>query len=142
MAGLSQKMLPSGAGAGQDRLKLPGNYTPATLPAGSREGALIPVTDQTLMIRGEASGPLAKSPAPVTVLPTQFTAGISREATVTRSTEEERPTNTNPTGEESWDGKVLTEEQLEEFMEMEKPAPVVQAGNEFFDAEGNFLYRI
>ncbi|XP_071332114.1 neugrin [Trachinotus anak] len=146
IATLGQRVLPSGAGA-EDRLKLPGNHTPAVLPSGSREGALITATDQTLMIR-EGSGTPAKSPAPVTVLPTQFTAGVSGAAPAARSTEEDRPTNTNPPEEdteeeESWDGQVLTEQELQEFMEMEKAAPpVVQVGNEFFDKEGNFLYRI
>ncbi|XP_044065568.1 neugrin [Siniperca chuatsi] len=147
MSGLSQQVLPSGAGTAQDRLKLPGNRASAVLPPGSREGAVVPVAEQTLMLRGESSGSLAKSPAPVTVLPTQFRAGISKDAPVTRPTEEDSTTNTNPTeedkeDEESWDGLVLTEEELEEFMEMEKPSPVEQVGNDFFDAEGNFLYRI
>ncbi|XP_040915167.1 neugrin [Toxotes jaculatrix] len=139
MAGLSQQVLPSGAGAGQGRLKLPENRTPATLSSGKRGGALISVADQTLMIQGESSGSLAKSPAPVT----HFTAGISRDTTVTRSTEEDtNPTEEDTEEEESWDGQVLTEEQVEEFMKMEKPAPMVQVGNDFFDGEGNFLYRI
>lgn len=145
IAGLSQQVLP--AGAGQDRLKLPGNRTPAVLLPGGREGAGVPGADQALMLRGESSASLAKSPAPVAVLPTQFRAAISKDAPVTRSTEEDSATNTNPTeedkeDEESWDGLVLTEEELEEFMEMEKPSPVAQVGNDFFDAEGNFLYRI
>ncbi len=147
MAGLSQQVLPAGAGTGQDRLKLPENRAPAVLPPGGREAAALPAADQALMLRGESSGSLAKSPAPVTGLPTQFRAAISKDAPVTRSTEEDSTTNRSPTegdkeDEESWDGLVLTEEELEEFMEMEKPSPVAQVGNDFFDAEGNFLYRI
>ncbi|GLD45971.1 neugrin [Lates japonicus] len=147
MAELSQQVLPSGARTEQDRLKLPGNRTPAILPSGSREGALLPAADQTLMIQEGGSGSLAKSPAPVTVLPSQVTTGVNRSATVSRSTEQGDSTNTNPTEEdteeeESWDGQVLTEEELEEFMKMEKATPAMQTGNEFFDAEGNFLYRI
>lgn len=150
MAGVSQQVLPAGAGAGQDRLKLPGNCTPAVLPPGGGAGgagAAVPAADQALMLRGGSSGSLAKSPAPVTVLPTQFRAAISKDTPVTRSTEEDSTADTNPTeedeeDEESWDGLVLTEEELEEFMEMGKPSPVAQVGNDFFDAEGNFLYRI
>ncbi|XP_041801564.1 neugrin [Chelmon rostratus] len=150
-AGLSsQQVLPSGVGTGSDRLKLPGSRTPAVLPPGSRGGAEVAVADQTLMLRDEASGSLAKTPAPVTVLPTQLIGAISKDAAVTRSTEEDRTTNTDPTEEEeeeeeeeeSWDGRVFTEEELEEFLEMKKPSPVVQVGKGFFDAEGNFLYRI
>ncbi|XP_022597257.1 neugrin [Seriola dumerili] len=148
MARLGRQMLPSGAGTGKDRLKLPGNCAPAILSSGSREGALISAADHTPVIRGESSGSLATSPAPVTVLPPQVTAGVGRAATVTRSTEEDRTTNTaaaeeDTEEEESWDGQVLTEEELEEFMEMQKAVPpVAQVGNDFFDTEGNFLYRI
>ncbi|XP_019114784.2 neugrin [Larimichthys crocea] len=141
MAELSQQVLPSGHGKGQDRLKLPGKRTSAVLPSGRQEGAMVPVADQTLMLRDEVSQ------APVTVLPAQVRGGISRDAPVTQSTEEDSTTNTNPTkedneDEESWDGQVLTEEELEEFMDMEMPTPVMQVGKDFFDAEGNFLYRI
>ncbi|XP_056240742.1 neugrin [Seriola aureovittata] len=147
-AGKDRLKLPSGAGAGKDRLKLPGNCAPAKLSSGSREGALISAADHTPMIRGEGSGSLATSPAPVTVLPPQVPAGAGRAATVTRSTEEDRTTNTaaaeqDTEEEESWDGQVLTEEELEKFMEMQKAVPpVAQVGNDFFDTEGNFLYRI
>ncbi|XP_069545043.1 neugrin [Brachyistius frenatus] len=144
MAGLGQQVLPSGAGTQQDRLKLLENHTQVTLPSGRKDGALVSVADQTPMIRGEGSGSVAKSPVSVTVLPTQFAAVISKDATMMRSTEDNGTTATIPTeeDEESWDGRVLTEEELEEFMKMEKPSPVVQVGNDFFDAEGNFVYRI
>ncbi|XP_036958754.1 neugrin [Acanthopagrus latus] len=145
MAGLRQQVLPSGAGSG---LKLPGQHTPAALPPGGGEGAVVPVAERTLMLRGEGSAaPLAKSPAPLSVLPSQVRAGVGKVSPDTECTEEDSSTNTNPTeenreDEESWDGRVMTEEELEEFMEMEKPSPVVQVGKDFFDAEGNFLYRI
>ncbi|KAG8002731.1 Neugrin [Nibea albiflora] len=147
MAKLRQQALPSGDERGQDRPKLPGKHTSAALPSGRQEGAMVPVADQTLMPRGEVSRALANSPAPFTVLPTQISGGISREDPVTQSTEEDSTTNTNPTtedteDEETWDGQVLTEEELEEFMDMEIPAAVMQVGKDFFDGEGNFLYRI
>ncbi|XP_034733896.1 neugrin [Etheostoma cragini] len=146
MAGLGQQVLPAGVGTGQDGLKLPGNHTPAILLSGSSEDAMVPVADKTLMLQGEGSGFLAKSSAPVTLLSTHFRAGISKDVHVTRS-KEDSTYNTNPTeeeieDEESWDGRLFTEEELEEFMEMEKPYPVVQVGNDFFDVEGGFLYRI
>ncbi|KAF1390582.1 hypothetical protein PFLUV_G00059530 [Perca fluviatilis] len=147
MAGQGQRVLPAGVGTREAQLKLPGNHTPAILLSGSSEGTVVPVADKTLMLREEGSGLLAQSSAPVTLLPTHFRAGISTDVHVTRSKEEDRTYNTNPTeeekeDEESWDGRLLTDEELEEFMEMEKPHPVVQVGNDFFDAEGNFLYRI
>lgn len=147
MTALSQQVLPSGAETRQDSSKLPGNHKPATLLSGNREGALVPVADQTLMIRHKGSGSLAKSSAPVTVLPTQLTTGISEDDAVKPSTKDDITAETSLTeedeeDEDSWDGQVLTEEELEEFMKMEKPSPVVQVGKDFFDAEGNFLYRI
>lgn len=147
MAGLRQQVLPSGAGTERDSLKLPGNHTPAVLPSGSKDSPVVPVVHQALTLRGEGSGSLAKSPAPVNVLLTQPKAGFSKDNLVTISTEEERNTMVNPSeeykeDEEGWDGQLLTEEELEEFMEMEKPSPAMQVGKDFFDAEGKFLYRI
>lgn len=146
MAGLSQQELLSGAGKGQDRLKLPGRHTPAKLLSGNTEGALVPVADQNRITPGKGFGSLAKSITPITRLPTQFTADISKDATVPVLIEDESTTHTNATEEDeddgdSWDGHTWTEEELEEFMEMERPS-VVQVGKDFFDVEGNFLYRI
>lgn len=148
MAELSQQVLPSGVGTIQDTLKLPGTHAAAALPAGRTVAAVVPVADQALMLRGEASGSLAQPPAPVTPLYTQLKGDISKDASVMRP-EEDRTADGNlseedQVDEESWDGRVLTEEGLEELMdmEMENPSPVVQIGKDYFDAEGNFLYRI
>lgn len=145
-AGLGQQVLPSGAGTVQDRLKLPGKNTQALLPPGRKDSA-VPLADQTLMPQGEGLGSPTKSPAALTLLHTQFRFDNSIDAPVTRVREEDRTTSTNPTEEdkteeESWDGQVLTEEELEKYMEMAKPPPVVQVGKDFCDTEGNFLYRI
>lgn len=144
---LGPKVLPSGGGTVQDRLKLPGNHTPDTFPPGRGDGAIMPVADQTLMLRGEVLRYLAHSPAPVPVLRTQLREEISKDAPGTRSTEMDKTTDTKSTEEDTqeediWDGQVLTEEDLEELMETEKPPPVVQVGKDFFDIEGKFLYRI
>ncbi|KAK2851311.1 hypothetical protein Q5P01_007587 [Channa striata] len=145
VARLSQQVLPSGAGTGPDRLKLPGNRTPTTLLSGNTESDLVPVADQTLMIQGEGS--MAKSPVPVRVLPSQFAAGICEDVGAITSTRDNSATNRNSTednqeDEDSWDGRVLTEKELEQLIGVETPSPVVQVGNDFFDADGNFLYRI
>ncbi|XP_059189097.1 neugrin [Centropristis striata] len=137
---LGQQVLPPGGGTVQDRLKLPGKHTLAALPPGGGEGAVVPVADRTLMLRGEDSA--AKSPVPVTFLPTQSRAGVSEDVHEEDSTSYTNPTAADEVDEESWDGQLLTDEDLEEFMEMEKPRPVVQVGKDFFDAEGTFLYRI
>ncbi|KAL6458924.1 hypothetical protein MHYP_G00323960 [Metynnis hypsauchen] len=46
--------------------------------------------------------------------------------------------------EQDWEQVFLTEEELEELVQTlhEKPNVVEQKGREFFDSEGNFLYRI
>lgn len=147
LSGLGQQVLPSGAAAGQDRLKLSGNRTTALLQPGNVESALVPVADKTVMLHGESSGLVTKSPAPFSLVPAQFRADVSYDIPVTTSIEEDSIYNTNPTeededDEESWDGRLFTEEELEEIMETVKACPVVQDGNDFFDAEGNFLYRI
>lgn len=141
-AGVGQQALASGAPPVEDRLKLTGNQTPARLPPGKAGGPVALVADQALMLQDKSAGSLA--PAPLTVLNTQIKGEIRKDALVTRSTEEDTTTDTNLTDQEeaSWDGWVWTEEELEEFMEMENPSPVVQVGKDFFDAEGNFLYRI
>ncbi|TNN82920.1 Neugrin [Liparis tanakae] len=144
LSGLGQLALRSGAGMEPNWRKLPGNHTSAALPPGSRACALVPVADQLVVLRGE--GAVAKIPAPAALQATQFRAD-SKDVPVTRSEEEDSTSNSNPTNddieeEESWDGQLLTDEEVEEFMEVEKPLPVVEVGNEFFDGEGNFLYRI
>ncbi|XP_077566865.1 neugrin [Stigmatopora nigra] len=40
-----------------------------------------------------------------------------------------------------WDGQVFSEEELDEFKDIE-PTPVLQHGHDFFDSNGQFLYRI
>uniref|UniRef100_UPI0037E900A8 neugrin n=1 Tax=Semicossyphus pulcher TaxID=241346 RepID=UPI0037E900A8 len=137
MAGFSQQVLPSGAGTGSERLKLPGNPASTLLPKGGGEDAVVPVADQTLMLRDSSD---AKSLVPASVLPTQLRARFSKEDPA--QTSSPNLTEEDEEDEESWDGQVLTEQELEEIMEMEKPSSVVQVGNDFFDEEGNFLYRI
>ncbi|XP_072306159.1 neugrin [Eucyclogobius newberryi] len=46
------------------------------------------------------------------------------------------------TDEEGWDRQVFSEENIEALMTTVKSTPVVKEGNEFFDGDGNFLYRI
>lgn len=141
MAEHGQKVLPSGSERMQDRLKLPGKLTPAALPPGKEAGAVAPA-EQSLVLRGEASAPVAfkrQTSAPVQLLGGDFSNNVSG----TELTDLDRSTTRDPAEEEEfWDGRVFTEDDLEEFMEMEEPPLAVQMGKEFFDAEGNFLYRI
>lgn len=140
MAELGQNVLPSGSERVQDRLKLPGSLTPAAIPPGKEAAAVAPA-EQSLVLRGEGSASLAKrqTSAPVQQLGGDFSNNVSG----TELTDLDRSTNRDPAEEEEfWDGRVFTEDDLEEFMEMEKPSHAVQMGKEFFDVEGNFLYRI
>lgn len=140
MAELGQKVLLSGSERVQDRLKLPGNLTPAALPPGKEAGAVAPA-EKNLVLRGEGSASLTKrqTSAPVQQLGGDFSNNVSG----TELTDLDRSTNRDPTEEEEfWDGRVFTDDDLEGFIEMEKPSLAVQMGKEFFDAEGNFLYRI
>lgn len=148
MAEVSQQVLLSGVGTVKDTLKLPGNHAAAALPAERTVAPVVPVAVQALMLRAEVSGSLAQPPAPVTPLYTQLRGDRCNDASVMRP-EEDRTADGNlseedQVEEESWDGHVLTEEGLEELMDMEveNPSPVVQFGKDYFDAKGNFLYRI
>ncbi|KAM3618183.1 uncharacterized protein V6R79_016799 [Siganus canaliculatus] len=149
MARLGQQVLPLGARTGQGGLKLPGNQQPALLQLRGGEGAVLPVADRTLMLQSDSSGSLAKSPSPATDLSAQPRAKFGKAAPVTQPTEHSSMTDANfaednKIDEESWDGHLLTEEELEEFMQMavEDPCPVVKVGKDFFDSDGNFLYRV
>ncbi|XP_075882569.1 neugrin [Nelusetta ayraudi] len=142
-AELGQRVLASGARTAEDRLKLTGNQTPAVLLPGRRDGSIAPVADRALMLQDQSVGSLA--PVPLAAPNTQTKGETGRDASAARSREEDTisETDTQPhEHEESWDGRVWTEEELEEFLEMENTSPVVQVGKDFFDAEGNFLYSI
>lgn len=135
MQELSQQVLPSGANTGSVRLKLHGNSTPAMLPAGAGGDSVVPVAEKSLILQSKIQE--SRMMVSATVTPDQLGAGVNEETQETKSVE-----NSAEEDEESWDGQVFTEEELEEYLYMEKPPPVMQVGNEFFDVEGNFLFRI
>ena len=140
MAEVGQKLLPSASERIQDRLRLPGKLPPAALLTGKEAGAVAPA-EQSLVLRAEGLASVAKSQ---TSAPGQQLAGdLSNKVSGTELTDLDRSTNRDLAEEEEfWDKTVFTEDDLEEFMGMEKPSLAVQMGKEFFDAEGNFLYRI
>ncbi|KAM9342512.1 neugrin [Pholidichthys leucotaenia] len=150
VAAVGQQVLLSGAGTQQVRVNLPMERPPATLPSGSTDGALVPVSGQTQVIRGESLRSRSEHPVAVTAGPaTRYMTGFNDDETLMATAEDGSSTDTSPAEEEeeeeeeeSWDGQVFTEEELEEFMKTKKPSPAVQVGNDFFDPEGNFLYRI
>lgn len=155
MAQLREPALPTGREMGQDRPKLPGYSAPAMLSSGSGTGSIVTLASQTLMPGEAGSKALAITAGPVSVatLPTELSASpasYSKHASVTtKSTEEDGAAEDSVFDEEedveddSWDGLVFSEEELLECMlSSAKSSPVVQVGIEFFDSEGNFLYRI
>uniref|UniRef100_A0A4W5KSV7 Neugrin n=1 Tax=Hucho hucho TaxID=62062 RepID=A0A4W5KSV7_9TELE len=159
-------------GPGRPQLPASGHSSskPAMLPTGSGgTGALVTLashSSQRLIARDLEDGPgprammtTANSPAaPLTSLSTQLSSSPTLHSKHTsgqdNSREEWEEEENVPEGnvskkveekddqEERWDGRVFLEEELEELMLSSKPSPVVQNGKEFFDSEGNFLYRI
>lgn len=141
MAEDGQKVLHSGSRRLQEKLKLPGNFTPAALPPGKETAAVVPA-EQTLVLRGEGPVALAKSHTSASVQhhSSDFISNVSG----TNLTDLDKTTNSDPIEEEEerWDGRVFTEDDLEKFIKMQNPPLPVQMGKDFFDTEGNFLYRI
>ncbi|XP_023861734.1 neugrin [Salvelinus sp. IW2-2015] len=158
-------------GPGRPQLPASGHRSskPAMLPAGSGTGALVTLashSSQRLIARDLEDGPgprammtTANSPAaPLTSLPTQLSSSPTlhrRHSSGQDNSREEWEEEENvpednvsekveekDDQEERWDGRVFSEEELEELMLSSKPSRVVQNGIEFFDSEGNFLYRI
>ncbi|KAF6724705.1 Neugrin [Oryzias melastigma] len=135
MARLGMQSLPPGAGTQQDKLKLPENHKSTMLPSGGKN-SLVPLSRQTPPVKYEASRSPAQVPVSVNT-PSPQLGSVAEDAAVIRTAE-----RTTEEDEESWDGEVLTE-QLSDFLEeIKNPPPVKQIGNDYFDAEGNFLYRI
>lgn len=140
MVRLSQQALASDSRRQESKLKLPQSQTPATLIPRQTEDAPISETAPVQVLQSKDSASL------VPAQPAKLPAGTYKEARVKGSTVDRDGFSTKETEEdeeweESWDGQVLTEEDLEEILDMDKPVPVVQVGNDFFDAEGHFLYR-
>lgn len=140
-AELGCRALASGASTGENRLKLTGNHTPAALLPGRKDGPVVPAANKALMLQDQSGGSLA--PVPFAAPNTRITGESRRDASVASWGEEDTNSDTDPPHEHEgrWDGRVWTEEELQEFLEMENTS-VVQVGKDFFDADGNLLYRI
>lgn len=138
---LGQQALPAGGQTGKASM----------LPAGTGPGALVTLAAQSLMPREDGSRALAISEGTGPFAPVSSQLSVSpsvyrKHASLQENLKEEEATKDNVLEEEcddeSWDGRVFSEEELEELMLCEKFSPVLQNGKEFFDSEGNFLYRI
>lgn len=79
--------------------------------------------------------------------------GTAQAQASTVSRPSQRPTEPEPSAppkedwavqEESWDGEVLSDHELEKLADagLENKMKVIQKGSEFYDSDGNFLYRL
>lgn len=153
-AAVRQQSLPANAHPGQDAPQLPGAHN-AMLPAGT--GSTLATLDQQSLGAGRevattaSSGggdtlgaltlPSPRSPVWSSVTPQE----VQTERQSSLNQEEEQGVEEEEEEEEdSWDGQVLSDQELEELARThpEQNCQVVQKGQEFFDSAGNFLYRI
>ena len=150
LAKVHQQALPVGRKPGQGRLPLPAG-SPAMLPAGAASVALVTLASSSLTPCDDGAKSLATgSGTALALVPNQNRGSLivlSKHTSVTelpRANKEGMVDNVveDDDDHEVWDGMVFTEEQLEELMMSPKSCPVTQDGNEFFDSNGNFLYRI
>ncbi|KAI7797836.1 neugrin [Triplophysa rosa] len=133
----------------QSRLPLTDRTTPAMLSPGNT-GALATLSNRALPLKDETGLMPSGGNIPSISIVT------SRHSTVQKATSNlqdlhdslqktfETDAGDDIKLEEEWDGVILTEEELERFAQtvQEKPSLVEQKGREFFDCDGNFLYRI
>ncbi|XP_067095337.1 neugrin [Osmerus mordax] len=151
LAKVHQQALSVGIKPGQGRLQLPAG-SPAMLPAGAASVAMVTLASSSLTACDDGPrSPATGSGTALASVPTQNRGSLtvfSKHTSVTelpRANKEGMVDNVvedDDDEEEVWDGVVFTEEQLEELMMSPKSCPVTQDGNEFFDSDGNFLYRI
>ncbi|XP_030640768.1 neugrin [Chanos chanos] len=145
----------TGGKADQSTKLLPKSAKSILIPS-SGKGSIMPLTSSNLVVKENETGLLPSSDrltavagvasqvstvqAPGQISPPknlnekQHSAGATEEAVPEEEHEED----------ENWDGEVLTEEELENLMRTlpNKLGPVEQRGREFFDSDGNFLYRV
>lgn len=137
MSGLQRPALSSGdAGTEQSQPELPAGRPPRQfLPPANPEAALVPVDARTHEPPTKASA-LVSGPAMPPRRPKDAAAPTTRPGQ--DSLIDVEPAESQ---DETWDGRVFSEEELDEFRDT-KPAPAVQVGKDFFDGNGHFLYRI
>ncbi|XP_034162419.2 neugrin isoform X1 [Pangasianodon hypophthalmus] len=135
---------------GQSQLPLPTSDVPALISSGNTStvialtsGALTPAECTTGLVPSAANVP---SPSIRTAQISTVAQGTLQEQPALRqeATDVKERVVEVEEEEEEWDGVVFTDEGLEELIHtlQEKPSPVEQKGREFYDGDGNFLYRI
>lgn len=131
-----------------EQSRLPKSATPAILSS-RKTGALTTQSKTALAVR---EGETGLTPSGGNIVPSQVLSAVHKLTPALQ----EQP---DPTAkmdmrddieleeeeeEEEWDGVILTEEELEHIAQtlQKKTSSVKQKGSDFFDEEGNFLYRI
>ncbi|KAK9970544.1 hypothetical protein ABG768_026480 [Culter alburnus] len=128
-----------------EQSRLPKSASPAILSSGET-GALTTQSKTALAVRDGETG---LAPSGGNIVPSAVLSAVHKLTPALQ----EQPDSTARLGmrddieleeEEEWDGVILTEEELEHIAQtlQTNPSPVKQKGSEFFDSEGNFLYRI
>ncbi|TSW62353.1 Neugrin [Bagarius yarrelli] len=126
----------------QSKLSPPTSTVPALISSGNTDmvaaltsGALTPAKCATGLVSTSSNVPSASIQITTVTQETfQEPAAVGTKSTDVAEIVEE----------EEWDGMVFTDEELEELVHTlrEIPSPVERKGSEFYDSEGNFLYRI
>lgn len=133
---------------GQPKLSLPNNTVPALISSGNMStnlaltsGALTPAECSTELV---PTVPNVPSPSIGTAQTSTVALGTLQDQPAVESTDVGERFLEVEEEEEEWDGVVFTDEGLEEIIHklQEKPSAVEQKGREFYDSDGNFLYRI
>ncbi|KAK7135829.1 hypothetical protein R3I94_014488 [Phoxinus phoxinus] len=130
-----------------EQSRLPKSAAPAILSSG-KTGALTTQSRTALAVR---EGETGLTPSGGNIVPSQVLSAVHKLTPALQ----EQPDSTakmdmgddielEEEEEEEWDGVILTEEELEHIAQtlQKYPSPVKQKGSDFFDKEGNFLYRI
>lgn len=139
MSKLKQQALPSGPRVELEKQRLTSVPAQAALSSGSENRTLIPMGQKSLSQTEQTPAALC------IVAKNQFSEITTRSALRTYEEIQQLAESTEVEEEEDedegWDGQVLSEEDIEELITV-KVTPVVKEGEEFFDVDGNFLYRI
>lgn len=120
-----------------EQTRLPKSSTPSALlsSANTSDSALKTLdTKQTGLTPSAGDETLSKPTAVLKVAPEYRDSLLESEGEI--------DVNDDVEFEEEWDGVILTDEELEKITLHDKPSPVEQRGRDFFDSEGNFLYRV
>ncbi|XP_026126035.1 neugrin-like [Carassius auratus] len=119
-----------------------GKTEQSVLPSGNT-GALTALSTGALTVRETDTGLV---PSSGNILPSQLSTEHKVTSTLHQQPDSKAEVDMSDETEleEEWDGVILTEEELEHIAQTlkEKPSSVEQKGKEFFDTEGNFLYRV